>query len=205
MDDQPTQAPRQRWTGGPDRTRISRYQPRPNVEDNKEKSEYVFKHHDARRADAERREESIRQPEPAAVNDAEKRFEKRNRTTKSTFIAMLIVAIVFDVAGALAESVDLLAPPLGWILSCLVDLVAWLTFYIWTSVKGWGLSDSVKQFLLNQVIPITKLIPGLNLLPTWTLKVVLTYGFLKTEDLLYNQTGGKADFEKLEEVYQRIA
>lgn len=114
---------------------------------------------------------------------------------------MLVVAIFFDTIQAGL----LLIPFVGWLLSILLSIFAWLTFYFWTSIKGWGLSDTIKQMILNWVVPFIELIPILNAFPTWTLKVVLSYSFLKAEDALYNVSGGKADVEKLANIYKKVA
>lgn len=137
----------------------------------------------------------------ADVSKIEKKIEKRNRAHTSTFILMLSVAIIFDIVqGGLVA-----IPFVGWILSSLISIFAWLTFYVWTSIKGWGLSDTVKQAIVTWAIPFVEIIPILNVLPAWTLKVVLSYSFLKAEDALYNATDGKADIEKLMEIYKKVA
>lgn len=131
----------------------------------------------------------------------QKKFEKRNRAHTTTFVLMLCTAIFFD--GL--QAIFLLIPFLGWLLSSLVSIFAWLTFYTWTSIKGWGLSDTLKQIIVNWVLPLIEIVPILNVLPTWTLKVVLSYSFLKAEDVLYNTSGGKADAEKLANLLRRAA
>ena len=131
----------------------------------------------------------------------QKKFEKRNRAHTTTFVLMLSVAIFFDTL----QAIFLLIPFLGWIFSSLISIFAWLTFYVWTSIKGWGLSDTLKQIIVNWALPFIEIIPILNTLPTWTLKVVLSYSFLKAEDTLYNVSGGKADAEKLENLLRKVA
>lgn len=133
--------------------------------------------------------------------DTTKKIEKRNRVKKSDVMLMVGVALLFDGIQALF----LLIPLLGWILSSLLSIFAWLTFYLWSSIKGWGLSDSAKQFLVQWAIPFVEVIPVLNALPTWTLKVVLQISFLKAEDAIYNASGGRADLEKLERLYKKVA
>ncbi len=135
------------------------------------------------------------------AGDIQKKFEKRNRAHPTTFVLMLGVAIFFDALQALF----LLIPFLGWILSSVISIFAWLTFYTWTSIKGWGLSDTLKQILVNWALPLIEIVPILNTFPTWTLKVILSYSFLKAEDALYNVSGGKADAEKLENLLRKVA
>ncbi|HEY4515786.1 MAG TPA: hypothetical protein VJH67_01210 [Candidatus Paceibacterota bacterium] len=135
------------------------------------------------------------------AGNIQKKFEKRNRAHTTTFVLMLSVAIFFDTL----QAIFLLIPFLGWIFSSLISIFAWLTFYVWTSIKGWGLSDTLKQIIVNWALPFIEIIPILNTLPTWTLKVVLSYSFLKAEDTLYNVSGGKADAEKLENLLRKVA
>ena len=134
------------------------------------------------------------------AGNIQKKFEKRNRAHTTTFVLMLSVAIFFDTL----QAIFLLIPFLGWIFSSLISIFAWLTFYVWTSIKGWGLSDTLKQIIVNWALPFIEIIPILNTLPTWTLKVVLSYSFLKAEDTLYNVSGGKADAEKLERLLRKM-
>jgi hypothetical protein len=131
------------------------------------------------------------------AGNVEKKIEKRNRAHTGTFVLMLSVAILFDALAFI--------PVIGWILGPLSWPFAWLTFYVWTSIKGWGLSDTLKQLVVNWFIPFVEVIPVLNMLPAWTLKVVISYSFLKAEDALYNASGGKADAEKLAEIYKKAA
>ena len=138
------------------------------------------------------------------LNNAEstlKTDDKRNRADKGTFLQMLGVAIFFDAL----QGFFLPVPIIGWIFASLIGLFAWLTFYLWSSLKGWGLSDTLKQIMLNWGLPIIEIIPILNALPTWTLKVVLTYSFLKAEDVLYNASSGRVDAEKLQNLIKRAA
>lgn len=136
--------------------------------------------------------------------DSAKRLDKRNRAHFETFIAMLVVAILFDVVQDALGSIDFVLPGLGWLIDCMISIFAWLTFYVWTSMKGWGLSDTLKQMLVNWGLPVIEFIPLLNLLPAWTLKIVLTYSFLKAEDILYNATKGKLDAEKVANYYKAV-
>ena len=132
--------------------------------------------------------------------DASKRLEKRNRVKPHDYGLMIGVALFFDALQALFS----LIPFLGWGLSVLIAVFAWLTFYVWTSIKGWGLSDTIKQFIIQYLIPFVELIPILNVLPTWTLRVVLQLSFLKAEDVVYNTSKGKVDIEKIAHLYIEI-
>lgn len=119
--------------------------------------------------------------------------EKRNRVNPVDAILMLIVAAGFDFLQGWLEVI----PYIGWILSATLSFVAWISFYLWTSIKGWGLSDTVKKIIVMWAIPVLEFVPLLHLLPGWTLNVLLNISFLKAEDVLYNTTHGKVDVEKM--------
>jgi len=134
------------------------------------------------------------------AEDASTRVEKRNRVKTHDYILMIGTALLFDAIQALL----LMIPFLGWGMSLLVGIFAWLTFYLWTSIKGWGLSDTIKQFIVQYLIPFIELIPIINVLPTWTLRVILQLSFLKAEDVVYNTSNGKVDIEKISRFYKEV-
>ncbi|MDO8589886.1 MAG: hypothetical protein Q7R69_01265 [bacterium] len=142
--------------------------------------------------------------------DITQKMEKRNRVKTSDIILMVGTALFFDSIQALF----LLIPFLGWALSSLISIYAWLTFYVWTSVKGWGVvSDTVKKaivpkgkivkFIIKWLTPLIELIPVVNVIPTWTVSIILQLLLIKAEDVLYNTTEGKVDLEKLGELYKQ--
>ena len=120
-------------------------------------------------------------------------FEKRNRLDFTTVLLMLGTALLFDTIQAEISII----PFIGWILSSMLSGMAWLTFYMWTSLKGWGLSDTVKKVIVMWALPAIEFIPLVNVLPAWTLSVSLQLAFLKAEDTAYNLSRGKIDIEQL--------
>ncbi len=110
---------------------------------------------------------------------------------------MLGTALFFDALQAILAFI----PYVGWIIAWLVGIFAWLTFYVWTSIKGWGLSDTVKRIVVQWALPLAELTP-LGIFPIWTARVILQLSFLKAEDVLYNSTKGKADVEKITHFYK---
>jgi hypothetical protein len=141
------------------------------------------------------------QPDQQEAEEAQKRLSKRNRVTTGMAVLMVVAAVFVDILKLGADAV----PLIGWVISPLISLFAWLGFYVWTSILGWGLSDSVKKIVVMWVIPFFALIPILNALPDWTLAVCLQLFFLKAEDTIYNTTKGKVDAEKIAEVIKRVA
>lgn len=141
------------------------------------------------------------QQDQQEADEAQKRFNQRNRVTFGMAALMVIAAVFVD---ALKLGADFI-PFIGWMISPLISLFAWLSFYVWTSILGWGLSDSVKKIVVMWVIPFFALIPILNALPDWTLAVSLQLVFLKAEDAVYNTTKGKVDAEKIAEIIRKVA
>jgi hypothetical protein len=148
------------------------------------------------------------QSAPVSINNLEeknkkasaaaKRMAKRGKVTFRGAALMIAVAILFDLTRFGLDCI----PVVGWILSPIVGLYGWLTFYVWTSMKGWGLSDTAKNYIFKKILiyvglPITELIPIVNALPVCTAGVLLQIIFLKAEDALYYGTKGKVDAEEV--------
>ncbi|HEY4490218.1 MAG TPA: hypothetical protein VJC12_03120 [Candidatus Paceibacterota bacterium] len=127
------------------------------------------------------------------VNESAQRSEKRNRVTLTTTYLMFGTALFFDSL----QFVFSFVPFLGWILSGIVGIFAWLTFYTWTSIKGWGWSDTVKKIAINWALPLVEVFPIINGLPLWTLRVAIQIAIIKAEDVLYNSTQGKVDVKNI--------
>ena len=129
--------------------------------------------------------------------------KERHRVTSTSAGLMIGTAIFIDFLQALLS----LIPFVGWILSALISIFAWPTFYVWTSIKGWGMSDTVAfkglikkltPWIARWIAPLIELIPIVNIVPTWTVSVSLQLAFLKAEEALYDATKGRADWEKIE-------
>src|SRR3989344_3847687 len=127
------------------------------------------------------------------MKESAARFEKRNRVTKITIVLMVVVALFYDLVQFLLN----LIPFAGWILAGLVGVWSWLTFYTWTSIKGWGMSDSIKKFIVSKVLPFIGCVGVLNVGPEITAGVIFTILIVKGEDVIYNMSGGKLDKEVL--------
>lgn len=142
--------------------------------------------------------------------EIEKKFERRNRVHIKDVILMVMTAVFYDTLQAIFGWI----PYVGWIMAGLIGMYAWLTFWIWTSMKGWGVSDTVKQvifspqntkkFIVKWLMPLIELVPIINIVPIWTARTIIQLAFLKAEDALYNSTGGKVDAENLIELRKSL-
>lgn len=124
-----------------------------------------------------------------SVNESASRFEKRNRVTETTVILMLAVAGLYDLMQFGLNFI----PVIGWILASLVGVWSWLTFYTWTSIKGWGSADTLKKWVVKYGLPILGIAPIGNWGPEITIGVFFTIAIVKSDDFIYNKTQGKMD------------
>lgn len=121
-------------------------------------------------------------------------FERRNRVTTTTIVLMLSVAAFYDLLQIGFNFI----PFIGWIFASLVGIYAWLTFYVWTSIKGWGFADTLKKWGV-QLLYAFELISIFDDLPAITFGVFLTLLIVKSEDYVYNKTKGKVDEEVIKQ------
>lgn len=121
---------------------------------------------------------------------------KRKRVDVVTAGLMIITALIFD---ALQFILDFI-PLLGWVISSLVGVFAWLTFFTWTAIRGWKISSVQKKFVNDVILPFVDLVPIVNALPMQTIKIVRLILLIRAEDAVYNTTHGKLDLEKVSRV-----
>ena len=127
------------------------------------------------------------------VAESASRFETRNRVTKTTIVLMLSVAGLYDLLEFLLD----LIPFVGWILASFVGVYAWLTFYVWTSIKGWGKTDTIKKWIVQYGLPALGIIPIADIGPELLVSVFLTIAIVKSDDFIYNKTKGRLDIENI--------
>jgi hypothetical protein len=113
--------------------------------------------------------------------------EKRKRIGSAQGALMIAVAGVIDGVQFLLNFI----PILGWILTSLISIFAWLAFLVWfmlndvSYLKGKAV---VLKFALIFCVPIIEVISLLNDLPAWTAYIVIMLLIVKAEDVLYNKT-----------------
>lgn len=128
------------------------------------------------------------------VGQTIEKFETRNRVSNTDIFLMLSVAGFFDLGQFALDWV----PLFGWILSGLVGIFSWLTFYTWTSVKGWGFTDTLKKWLVYflqalSVVPVFN--AGLEIMAGTLLTILI----VKSDDFIYNKTQGRVDLENIKQ------
>lgn len=115
--------------------------------------------------------------------------------SKPTIVFMVVVALVFDLFQLLLDLLHILVGPgtiIAAITTGLLSFVAWLTFYIWFKTKGMSFT-SPKRILTMGGGFLIELIPVLNVLPAWTLAVIILIGTNKAEALIEKTTGVHVD------------
>jgi hypothetical protein len=111
-----------------------------------------------------------------------------------TSFLMLGTAILFDVFQFLVE----LIPVAGQILSILITIVAWATFYLWFKIKGIKFTKTKKFAFVGGFI--IEFIPIINMLPTWTLSIIIMVSKKKIAKVVSQVPGGAVASEALKKV-----
>lgn len=103
--------------------------------------------------------------------------------TTTTWMLMIGVALFFDTSEALIS----LVPILGEILSVLLDIFVFATFWLWFKIKGekYSRSTMIGGFIIG-------LVPIINILPEATLTIVLLYFSAKAKKAANVVPGGNA-------------
>lgn len=103
---------------------------------------------------------------------------------KMVMWAMIAVALFFD--GIQAGSAWIYLIPfvgfmLAWVISTGVSIFAFLTFFLWFHLAGLKFNSKIAITTVGAFF--IELIPGLSVLPAWTLSVILTLLFFQTEKI----------------------
>lgn len=106
-------------------------------------------------------------------------MEKEKKLSNTTIGFMIATALFFDGFQLLIN----LIPILGQILSVIVGFFAFLTFYFWGEIKGFKFNTPKRGSLLGGGF-IIEAIPFLNILPAWTLAVILLVLDQKRKDII---------------------
>jgi hypothetical protein len=118
--------------------------------------------------------------------------ESRNRIPSHTAVLMGSTAFFFDtlqglfgIFHSIPVAGTVLATAIGWA----VTFIAAFTFFLWFKLHGISFLDSgVRKLITFFGGTLIELVPLLNILPAWTLSVMLLIVIVRTEDTLYNKT-----------------
>lgn len=120
-------------------------------------------------------------------------METKNDIGSIHAAALVAVALVVDLVQGLLIFLIGLIPFIGtllsvmvsWVISVFVGIMFFLWFKIFCSVRFWG--GSARKSLAFFGGFLLEFIPILNILPGWTLAVILTILFEKREKARYNK------------------
>lgn len=94
-----------------------------------------------------------------------------------TATLMVSVALFYDLVQALFDLLHII-PVVGnviaTVVTALLSVVAWLTFYVWFKMHGVHFHTAKRAVTMGAGFLI-ELIPVLNILPAWTLAVILIF------------------------------
>ncbi len=123
--------------------------------------------------------QQARQKAEAAQTETEKsKKQSHQRIDNITAIFMIVTALLYDAAQAFLDLI-LIGLVVNWIL----DIWAWLTFFIWFKLRGVSFTNPKRAISFNGGF-IAELIPAINALPIWTAVVIILVITVKTEDKL---------------------
>lgn len=105
--------------------------------------------------------------------------ENNKGLSNITIAFMIAVALFYDAIQAFIN----LIPFLGQILSSLIGLFAFLTFYLWFKLKGLNFATAKRAGYLGGGFMI-ELLPLVNMLPAWTLTITLLAMDSKTKKIV---------------------
>lgn len=117
---------------------------------------------------------------------AEIKTEKRQRISNTQGMLMIIVAAIIDGIQFLLNFI----PLVGWIMTALVSIFAWLTFFTWFKFNGVSFLDgktAVLKFSSIFGVSILEIFPILNDLPAWVVFTIIMFFLVRSEDVLYNK------------------
>ncbi len=94
----------------------------------------------------------------------------------STMFLMLFVAILYDFAQLIVNFV----PLAGQILSFIITIFAFLTFFLWFKFYGRSFTSPKRALAMGAGVVI-EIIPILSVLPGWTVSVIFLIGIEKIQ------------------------
>lgn len=103
---------------------------------------------------------------------------------------MVGTALLFDTLQFIIEFV----PVVGQIISMLITGIAWATFLLWFKIKGVKFTRVRK--LAFATGGILEFLPVGNMLPLWTISVLITVGKKQLEKVAGVVPGGKQAVDK---------
>lgn len=102
--------------------------------------------------------------------------DQRERIGNITAVFMVVTALLFDGVQAFLEWILI-----GFAVNWLVNILAWLTFFVWFKFKGVSFMNLKRAAIFNGGF-FLELIPLVAELPLWTATIITMAIMVKLED-----------------------
>lgn len=109
----------------------------------------------------------------------------RKEISNITMVLMVATAVAYDIVQFLFNFI----PFIGWIISWVIFIFAFMTFYVWFKIYGRNFMTPKRAVAMGAGV-IIEMIPILNSLPGWTIAVLFLIGIEKAEKLASSLPGG---------------
>ncbi len=120
----------------------------------------------------------------------------RERISLITLSFLSGTALFFDFLQAILNVAFI-----GIVLNFLINIIAWLTFYLWFKLLGVGLIDSgIRKAVIMWGGMLLELIPIFNTLPVWTATIALTAFIVRWEDVAHNRAVRAEEEQRAKEI-----
>jgi len=112
-------------------------------------------------------------------DETEEKQEKEERINNVTAGLMVAVALLYDGVQMFLEWIGI-----GFIVNWILNIWAWLTFFVWFKLRGVSFAANPKRALAFNGGFLIEFIPIIEELPIWTAVVVVTVITVRLEDKL---------------------
>lgn len=101
---------------------------------------------------------------------------RQERISNATAVFMVATALLFDGTQAFLEWILI-----GFAVNWLINILAWLTFFVWFKFKGVSFMNLKRSVIFNGGF-FLELIPLVAELPLWTATIIIMIIMVKLED-----------------------
>ncbi|MBI2618031.1 hypothetical protein HYW58_01105 [Candidatus Kaiserbacteria bacterium] len=111
------------------------------------------------------------------ITEITERERPQPRIDSGTMVSMVSVAFFFDVVQMIFT-----LTVIGSIVSSVMSIFIWLTFYVWFKKHGIMFMDNLARMIIMWGGFLLELVPVLNIIPGWTFSVSLSLLLIHYED-----------------------
>ncbi|MCK4386782.1 MAG: hypothetical protein KAV41_01695 [Candidatus Pacebacteria bacterium] len=104
-------------------------------------------------------------------------MENKTKIDNITATLMIAAALFYDGVQTLLTAVGI-GPFVNWLIS----IFAWLTFWLWFTIKGVSFTNNPKRLFTFMGGSLLEIIPLIATLPIWTANITATVFITKAEN-----------------------